>query len=258
MTANNTDTKLLRAVLVDDEVNCLKMLEWELKNNCPEIDIVKTCPSGKAGLMAIKEEKPDIVFLDIEMPYLNGFEVLELVPEVNFDLVFTTAYDKFAVKAFKSSAVDYLLKPIAGDDLRVAVDKILAKRTFHQPNVDVPFLLQQIEDARKNKIKRVALPTFEGLTFVQSSDILYCQSDNNYCFVILNDGRKILISRTLKDVEEMVDSSDFFRVHNSYLVNLNEVTNYVKADGGYLTMSNGDEVRVSRSRKDRLMELLTH
>lgn len=251
-----TDTKLLRAVLIDDEANCLKMLEWELKNSCPEIDIIRTCSSGKEGLLAIKEEKPDVVFLDIEMPYLNGFEVLELVPEINFDVVFTTAYDKFAVRAFKSSAVDYLLKPIDGEDLRVAVDKIVAKQEKDQAAVDINFLLQQLEDARNNRLKRIALPTFEGLTFIQTDEILYCQSDNNYCYIILRDNKKILISKTLKDVEEMIDSKAFFRVHNSYLVNLNEVANYLKADGGCLVMSNGDEVRVSRSRKDRLLEQL--
>lgn len=251
-----TDTKLLRAVLVDDEANCLKMLEWELNNSCPEIDIIRTCSSGKEGLLAIKEEKPDVVFLDIEMPYLNGFEVLELVPEINFDVVFTTAYDKFAVRAFKSSAVDYLLKPIDGEDLRVAVDKIVAKQQKDQAAIDINFLLQQLEDARNNRLKRIALPTFEGLTFIRTDEILYCQSDNNYCNIILRDNKKILISKTLKDVEEMIDSQTFFRVHNSYLVNLSEVANYLKADGGYLVMSNGDEVRVSRSRKDRLLEQL--
>ncbi len=254
----DTNTKTLRAILVDDEANCLKMLEWELSDRCPEVEIVKVCSTGKAGLMAIKEEQPDIVFLDIEMPYLNGFEVLELVPEVNFDVIFTTAYDKFAVRAFKSSATDYLLKPIDGDELKAAVDKVLENRKKNAPNTDVKFLLQQLEAAKNNKIKRIALPTFEGLTFVHIDDIIYCQSDNNYCHVNLKEGRKMLISKTLKEVEEMLNSDMFFRVHNSYFVNLKEVSNYVKADGGALIMTNGDEVRVSRSRKDRLMELLTN
>lgn len=252
-----TTTETLRAILVDDEANCLKMLEWELSDKCPEVEIVRVCSTGKAGLMAIKEEQPDLVFLDIEMPYLNGFEVLELVPEVNFDVIFTTAYDKFAVRAFKSSATDYLLKPIDGDELRVAVDKVLANRKAKTPNTDVKFLLEQLEAAKSNKIKKIALPTFEGLTFVHLDEIIYCQSDNNYCHVFLSEGRKMLISKTLKEVEEILSSDLFFRVHNSYFVNLKEVSNYVKADGGALIMTNGDEVRVSRSRKDRLMELLT-
>ena len=252
----NTHTKTLRAIIVDDEANCLKMLEWELSDRCPEVEIIRVCSTGKAGLMAIKEEQPDIIFLDIEMPYLNGFEVLELVPEVNFDVIFTTAYDKFAIRAFKSSAIDYLLKPIDGDDLRIAVDKVIEKRKRSTPSTDVKFLLQQLEDAKNNKIRRIALPTFEGLTFVQTDEIIYCQSDNNYCNVVLKEGRKMLISKTLKEVEEMLSSDQFFRVHNSFFVNLKEVSNYVKADGGALIMTNGDEVRVSRSRKDRLMELL--
>jgi len=253
----NTEIETLRAILVDDEANCLKMLEWELKDKCPEVNIVRTCSTGKAGLMAIKEEKPDVVFLDIEMPYLNGFEVLELVPQVDFEVIFTTAYDRFAVRAFKSSATDYLLKPIDGEDLRTAVDKVLNKRKNNSPNLDVSFLLQQLEDAKNNRVKRVAIPTGENITFVDVNDVLYCQSDSNYCNIYLKNGQKLFVSKTLKELEEILGSELFFRVHNSNLVNLKEIVNYSRNDGGTVTMSNDTKVRVSRSRKDRLFELLT-
>lgn len=255
----NTNTKIdtLRAILVDDESNCLKMLEWELKDKCPEVNIVRTCSTGKAALLAIKEEKPDIVFLDIEMPYLNGFEVLELVPEINFEVIFTTAYDRFAVRAFKSSATDYLLKPIDGEELRVAVDKVLKKKATNAPNLDVSFLLQQLEDAKNNRVKRVAIPTGENITFVDVNDVVYCQSDGNYCHIYMKGEQKLFVSKTLKELEEILGEEMFFRVHNSNLVNLKEIINYSRNDGGVITMSNDAKVRVSRSRKDRLFELLT-
>ena len=246
----------LRAVLIDDEANCLQMLEWELQEACPNVEIIRTCPSGKAGLMAIKEEKPDIVFLDIEMPYLNGFEVLELVPDIDFDVIFTTAYDKFAVRAFKSSATDYLLKPIDGNDLKAAVDKIIKKREEKAPSADIKFLLQQLEDVKNNKITKVALATTEGLTFVHTDNIICAESDANYCHIYLADGQKLFTSKSLKEVSEILDTPDFFRTHNSFLINLNYVKNYIKADGGSLIMENNKEVKISRSRKDRLFELL--
>ena len=253
---DRTDTKL-RAVLIDDEANCLKMLQWELSENCPEIEVVRTCTSGKAGLIAVKEERPDVVFLDIEMPYLNGFEVLELTPERNFAVVFTTAYDKFAVRAFKSSAVDYLLKPIDGADLRRAADKIIGQRSFADNSSNIDFLLRQIEDLKNDRLKRVALPTFEGTHFAEIDKIVHCQADNNYTKVYFADGNKVYISKTLKEVAEIIDSPHFYRSHNSYLVNLNHVSSYLKNDGGMLLMSNGDEVKVSRSRRERLFELMT-
>ena len=247
---------MLNAILIDDETNCLKMLEWELKNNCPEVNILGMYDSGKEGLKAINSKKPDVVFLDIEMPYLNGFELFELIPNIDFDVVFTTAYDEYAVKAIKISAVDYLLKPIDGDDLKVAVGRVEEKKKNNIGSENIDFLKKQLEDTRRNAIKNLALPTYEGYVFVKLEDIIYCQSDNNYATVFLKTGKKILISRTLKEVAEMLTEQDnFFRVHNSFLVNLNEIKNYVKTDGGYLIMSNEGKVKVSRSKKDELLDL---
>lgn len=247
----------LRAVLIDDEVNCLQMLEWELRESCPNVEIVRTCPSGKAGLMAIKEEKPDVVFLDIEMPYLNGFEVLELVPSIDFDVIFTTAYDKFAVRAFKSSATDYLLKPIEADDLQKAVEKVVEKREQRIPTTDIKFLLQQLEDVKNNKVSKVALPTLEGVTFINTEEIICAESDKNYCYIFLTGDRKFFVSKSLKDLSDILDPTVFFRPHNSHLINLQYVKNYFKADGGYLVMENDRTVKISRSRKDKLFELLS-
>ncbi len=247
---------MLKAILIDDESNCLKMLEWELQNTCPEVNILAKCETGKDGLKAIKDLHPDLVFLDVEMPYMNGFEMLDLVPEVNFEVIFTTAYDEYAVKAFKISAVDYLLKPIDGEELRVAIDKVSEKKQLHS-KVDsrhLEVLMDQVSSSKKNGVKNIALPTYEGYVFVKINQILYCQSDNNYTRVILDDGKPLLISRTLKEVGEMLTDFQFYRVHNSFIVNLNEIANYIKSDGGYLIMSNGDQVKVSRTKKEELLK----
>ena len=243
--------------MIDDEQNCLKMLEWELKTHCPEVEIVRTCNTGKAGLKAIMEESPDLVFMDIEMPYLNGFEVLELIPEITFDLIFVTAYDQFAVKAFKSSATDYLLKPVDGEDLRRAVDKVLQRQRRSENTENIRFLLKQIEDSRNGKVERIAIPTTEGIDYVKLEEIIYCESDNNYCTVWLKNGNKLVVARSIKSIEEMIDADFFFRTHNRYLVNLREVSSYNKIDGGYLVLSNGNRADVARSRKTRLLESLS-
>ena len=240
---------MLKAILVDDEPNCLKMLEWELQNSCPDVQIVELCNSGKDGLKAIQKHQPDIVFLDVDMPYMNGFELLELVPDIKFDVIFTTAYDEYAVKAFKTNAIDYLLKPIDEDELRTAVTKVKDK------NQHITSQMPSEDDPRKQVIRKIALPTFEGLVFVEVDRIIYCQSDNNYSKIILKGEKNLFISKTLKETEAVLGNYHFFRVHNSFLVNLNEIKNYVKSDGGYLIMSNDERVKVSRAKKDMLLQL---
>lgn len=242
---------MLKAILIDDEPNCLKMLDWELKNSCPNVEIVEMCDSGKAGLKAIKQYKPSIVFLDVDMPYMNGFEMLELVEDIDFEVIFTTAYDEYAVKAFKINAIDYLLKPIDEDELAAAVKKaeerigVRSKKTKSS----------ETENPQQNIIRKIALPTFEGLVFVEVDKIIYCQSDNNYTKIFLKEGKDLFISKTLKEMEEVLGQYHFYRVHNSFMVNLNEIKNYIKADGGYLIMSNDGKVRVSRSKKEGLLQL---
>ncbi|NJL77283.1 MAG: response regulator [Saprospiraceae bacterium] len=166
---------MLKAVLIDDEPNCLRMLEWELQNACPNVQIAASCESGKEGLKAIQNYRPDLVFLDVDMPYMNGFEMLELLPNIDFEVVFTTAHDEYAVKAFKINALDYLLKPIDEDELKIAVEKAEDKKRNYRPHES-----KVSNDPRESAIRKVALPTFEGLVFVEVNQIIYCQSDNNY------------------------------------------------------------------------------
>lgn len=241
---------MLKAILIDDEPHCLKTLEWEIRQFPKDVKILEQCTSGKDGLKAIQNHQPDVVFLDVDMPYMNGFEMLELIPDINFEVIFTTAHDEYAVRAFKFNAVDYLMKPIDEEELSRAIQRVKEKIAVRQKNK--PALE---DDPTKQIIRKIALPTFEGLVFVEVDQIIYCQSDNNYSKIFLKQEKDLFISKTLKEMEELLGSYHFFRVHNSYLVNLNEIKNYVKSDGGYLVMRNDDKVRVSRSKKESLLQL---
>jgi len=246
---------MLKAILIDDEPECLKSLAHDLNTHCPGVQIAAQCKSGKEGIKAINTEHPDVVFLDIDMPYINGFDLLEMVPNVDFEVIFTTAYDKYALQAFRISAVDYLLKPIDTSALTEAVNKVRILRERGNTPKQINFLIQQIKDLESNNVKKIALPTFDGLEFINLDEILYCQSDGAYSNVFFTDGSKLYISKTLRYLEDALCNFHFFRVHNSYIVNLNHVKKYTKTDGGLLILSNGEKVRVSRSKKDELLGL---
>jgi two-component system LytT family response regulator len=212
-----------------------------------------TRSTGKLG--PPRAGAPDVLFLDIDMPFINGFDLLEMVPDVDFEVIFTTAHDKYAIQAFRISAVDYLLKPIDTDALKLAVEKVRLLRTKGSSSRQISFLIQQLKDLENNNVRKIALPTFDGLEFIHMDDILYCQSDGAYSNVFFTDGNKMYISKTLRYLEDALCNFHFFRVHNSYIVNLNHVSKYSKTDGGLLILSNGEKVRVSRSKKDELLGL---
>ncbi len=247
---------MLKAIIIDDEVDCIKTLALLIQKQCPEIEIICQCDSGKSGLKAIKQFKPDVVFLDIDMPYMNGFEMLELAQPVNFDVIFTTAYDKYAVEAFRISAVDYLLKPIDEKQLKEAVSKVYFEGRKRIAPKHIEFILGQLKDVETNNVKRIALPSSDRLILAEFSNIIYCQSDGNYSRVFLKNNKRIYTSIPLIELEESLCNYHFNRVHNQYIINLNEVSEYVKSDGGYLVMSNGDKVNVSRSKKEEILSLI--
>lgn len=245
----------LKAILIDDEPECLRSMQHDLESHCPEVEIVASCISGKDGIKQINSLAPDVIFLDIDMPYINGFDLLEMVPNADFDVIFTTAHDQYAIKAFKISAADYLLKPIDPDELKAAVGKVSELRQNGHKNTQIEFLIQQIKDLESNNVRKIALPTFDGLEFITLDDIVYCQSDGAYSNVFFKDGNKLYISKTLRYLEDALCSFHFFRVHNSFIVNLNYIRKYSKSDGGALIMLNGERIRVSRSKKDELLGL---
>jgi two-component system LytT family response regulator len=216
--------------------------------------VLDICYSAASALKSLNEQKPQILFLDIEMPHMNGFELLEKLSEIDFELIFTTSYDQYAIKAIRFSALDYLLKPIDWEELKKAVQKALNSMQHPLPQ-QIEVLLQKLNHPTI-AVNKIAIPTMEGLQMVLVETIICCESDRNYTVLFLKNGQKIIASRTLKEIEEMLDDYSFARVHHSHLVNLNEVDKYMKGEGGYLLMSDGKTVDVSRSRKEILLKKL--
>ncbi|HEU4902305.1 MAG TPA: LytTR family DNA-binding domain-containing protein [Flavisolibacter sp.] len=245
---------MIKSILIDDEVHCLDTLRILLKEYCPDVQVVEQCRSASAGLQAIKKVKPDLVFLDIEMPGMNGFELLEQFTEIPFAVVFTTSYDQYAIKAIRFSALDYLLKPIVPTELMDAVKKVQEQR--HLPLAEqFQMLLKQVHN-KDHQFNKIAVPTVEGFELIPADQVIRCEADDNYTHLFLKNKTKLTACRTLKEMEEQLHDFPFFiRVHHSYLVNLNEVTKYVRGEGGYLVMSDGSTVNVSRSRKEALLKL---
>jgi two-component system LytT family response regulator len=244
---------MITAILVDDEPYCCEALALLLERYCPSVHIIDVCYSAETALQSISEHAPTLLFLDIEMPHLNGFEMLEKIPEVAFQVIFTTSYDQYAIKAIRFSALDYLLKPIDPDELQHAVQKAVQKMKF-PPASQIELLLEQLR--HPSAAKKIAIPTMEGLQMISIDSIISCSSDSNYSVLLLKNKKKIVVSRTLKEIEEMLIEHPFLRVHHSFLVNLDEVAKYVKGKGGYLVMSDDSIVDVSNSRKDALLKKL--
>ena len=244
---------MIKAILVDDEVHCLDTLSILLKDFCPDVELVEKCRSAKSALDAIKKFKPSLVFLDIEMPAMNGFEMLEQFDEIHFAIIFTTSYDQYAIKAIRFSALDYLLKPIDPKELVAAVHKVEIQKQL--PSNEQFQMLQNQVHYQETGFKKIAVPTLEGFELIPAEQILRCEADDNYTHLFLKNKHKIIASRTLKEVEEQLQEfSHFVRVHHSYVVNMNEVTRYVRGEGGYVVMSDGTAVNVSRSRKESLLK----
>ncbi len=246
----------MKSIIIDDEPDAVEALHLTLMEVCPEVAVAGKYTDPVKGLAAIREHKPDLVFLDIEMPVLNGFQLLEEFGDVSFALIFTTAYDRFAVKAFRFSAVDYLLKPINPDELRRAVDKVAEKQRIEKAQIDL--LRQQLytpTDARR--FDKIALPYAHGYTFVELADVMYCESDSSYTKFYLISGEMYLITKTLGDVEAMLAGSDFFRIHKQFLVHMRHIRNYIRGDGGYVVMPNKVSIPVSRIKKDEFTERFT-
>jgi len=241
---------MITAILIDDEANALDVLEWQLKNYCPRVEIVGKCSNAADGIALIKARQPQLLFLDIEMPVQNGFNLLEAFEEPSFDIIFTTAYNQYAIKAFKFSAFDYLLKPIDADDLKTAVERYAQKKGGSVKD-QLKVLSAQLQHKQLN---RIALPSSDGLMMVGPGQIVRCESESNYTKVYLTDKQKIVVAKTLKELEDILVSFQFYRVHHSHLVNLTHVERYVRADGGYVLMSDGTHITIARNRKAGFME----
>lgn len=244
---------MIKAIIIDDEVHCLETLSLLLKEFCPDVQLLEQCRSAKKGLEAIEKMKPDLVFLDIEMPVMNGFELLERFSTLPFAVIFTTGYDQYAIKAFRFSALDYLLKPIDKNELIAAVTRVKERWQLPLPE-QWQMLLKQVQ-GKEHHFTRVAIPTSEGFELVPADQVVHCEASDNYTHLFLKNKVKLIACRTLKDMDEQLQHFGFFlRVHHSHIANLNEVIKYVRGEGGYLVMSDGATVNVSRSHKEILMQ----
>jgi two-component system, LytTR family, response regulator len=243
---------MIKAIIIDDEQNCIDALDADLAKYCSNVEVAAKCASGKEGILSIKKEKPTLIFLDVEMPWMNGFEMLEMLDHIDFYIIFTTAYDKFAARAFRICAVDYLLKPVDAEDLKAAVFKAEEKILSSAGVVNIQNLLHNIKQPAHEQ--KIALPNRDGYEFVKVNSILYCGAEGAYTKIVFNDKHSLLISRTLGDIEEMLPHEIFIRIHHSTIVNLNAVTHFIRADGGYVVMNTNEKLMVSKARKEVLLE----
>lgn len=248
---------MIKAIIIDDEHDSIDTLKWKLENYCPEVSVPETFNDPTHGLSFLKSNSIDLLFLDIEMPKLNGFDVLREYGDIDFDVIFTTAYDDFGIQAIKFSALDYLLKPVQVQELREAVNKHLSRNRVPAVNQQqIELLFKNIQLEQSGKPGMIGLATKESIEFVEPDEIAFCASDSNYTMVHFTDGRKKLISKTLKEFDMMLNRYQFFRPHHSYLVNLRQVKEYIRTDGGYLVMRNKTTIPVSKSKREDFLRLL--
>jgi two-component system, LytTR family, response regulator len=241
----------MNAIIIDDEESGRKTIKNFIEKYTSNISVIDEADSVKNGLFSILTHNPDVVFLDIRMTDGTGFDLLEKLPKIDFKLIFVTAYEEHAIKAFKYSAIDYLLKPVNPDDFIAAVAKIKSDNKIDELEEKVSVLIKN-----KFNFNKIALPTLNGLKMISIPTIIRCESDNNYTLFFLSDGSKILVSKTLKEYDELLSSEGFYRLHKSHLVNIAFIKEYIKGDGGYVILEDKTSIEVSRRKKDGLLAIL--
>lgn len=238
---------MIKTIIIDDEKSGAEVLQLLLQQNCPNIKIEAVENTAENGIRSILELKPDLVFLDIEMPSATGFDVINATKDVNYEVVFTTAYEHYAIKAFKTKAVDYLLKPIDIDELKSAVARV-EERINAEVKVSMKDMASLLNNTF-NKSKKISIPSQEGLLFIETSDIIRLEAESNYTHVYLQDRRKITASKTLKYFEELLQNFNFCRVHSTHIINLDRLERYIKGDGGFVVLNDEITIPVSRAYK---------
>lgn len=245
---------MITAVIIEDELSGIDNLTLLLSKFCPGVKLVGTARSAKEGRQVILDLKPNLVFLDIEMPYGNGFDLIESIEKIEFEVIFVTAFDKYALRAIKSSAIDYLLKPIDIEELIKAVNKAADNVANKREKEQIKTLLNNIGP---KKLEKIALPTGNGMLFIKTADVIRCEAEGGYTWFYLTGRPKILTTKNLGEYDEMLEDSDFIRVHHQHLVNFEHITEYKKGTSPTLVMSDGAEITVSFRKKDVLLERLT-
>jgi len=242
-------SRKLKTMVVDDERDAVDFITSIIGEYCPGLEVVGKAYDVAEGTEKISQLKPDLVFLDVEMPHGTGFDVLMNFPEKDFDVIFITAFNHYAIKAIKFSAVDYILKPININEFIEAVHKVTQKRSdsTSKGSDNIKVLL---ENLRTGLPSRLAIPTSDGMEYLNPKDIIRIEADRAYSWFFITGNRKILVSKNLKEFQDLLSDRYFFRPHNSHLINLKYVKKYVRKEGGYIEMTDGSEIPVSRNRKD--------
>ena len=242
------------AIIIDDEAKGRMALKQKLLDYCPQIRLVGEADSGKQGILLIEQLNPDIVFLDIEMPGMDGFEMLKKITGKKFHIIFTTAYDHYAIKAIRFAAFDYLLKPVDIEELKQAVEKITHSQPQNHTSKKIEVLEQHL--FANSTLNKIAIPALDGILFFNISDIVYLEAHSNYTEIHFANSQKIVASRTLKEFEEMLPGDKFFRPHHSHIINLQYIKRYIRGDGGQIELQNGTIVSVSRSKKEEFLKTI--
>jgi two-component system LytT family response regulator len=240
----------LQAVIVDDEQDSVKLLQLMLQRHCPDIDCISAFTNSQDALSFLKLNRPKLLFLDIEMPLLNGFELLKQLMPIDFSVIFVTAYHNYAIKAFRYSALDYLVKPVEPEELIAAVSKVQS-RPLVPLNEQLAISHQVL--VNKKTVNRVAIPSATGISFFNFDEIMYIEADNNYSRLHMNDGSRQIVSKTMKDIQAIFETSHFMRVHRQYMVNLNKVKSFHKTDS-IIVMENNTELPIARINKEEFLE----
>lgn len=244
---------MLRTVLIDDDQSNISALSEKLSRHCPDVEIIARCDNGAEAINVIESGKPDVVFLDIEMPVMNGFVMLQHLTYKQFALIFVTAYDHYAIKAIRYSAIDYLVKPVEIEELKAAVEKAEMNRTNRSSQLQLDLFLEQVH---KKQPKRLTIPTNEGFQFINIENIMYLEASNNYTTLYLSGDQKFLVCRTLKDFEDLLPVHTFIRIHHSHIINKDYVEKYIRGDGGQVVMKNGNNLDVSKRKKSEFLQAI--
>jgi two-component system, LytTR family, response regulator len=244
----------IKAILIDDELNSLQNLKQKLEGFCPDVNILAVTQKPEEGILLIRQHQPDVVFLDIEMPKMSGFRMLEELGEYDFNIIFTTAYNHYSIDAIRISAFDYLVKPIGIEDLQQAVER-LSKTLNKQTKEKIDILKKSLSDNRSQEDK-IAISTSEGIEFIPIKNIVHIESKSNYSKIFLTDNKNIMVTKILKDFEEMLLPYNFYRVHNSHLINLNYIQKYVRSQGGHVQLQDGTLIDISRRKKEEFLKMI--
>ncbi len=246
---------MIRSIIVEDEIKSRETLKGLLARFCPDVMIVAEASGVQQGKEAIIKNKPDLVFLDIEMPDGSGFRLLDQSDSIDYEVIFTTAFDQFAIKAIRYAALDYLLKPIVPEELQSAVEKVRQQKEKKHNLKNIEVLLSNVNPANREQ-KKVVLSTVEKIHVVELNRILRCESDNYYTHFYFIEGGHLLISKTLKDVEALLEGGNFIRPHKSHLINIKYIQNFSRDEGGVITLTSGDKIPVSRRKKEKILEII--